>query len=116
MSVSPNWQPIVFILGMCVVAIGVLIFAGPWMLAKLRGKAVPGRIVDTKQKRKADAQASDETVEYNTDIIDSLIDAPPDFVLRVLKIGVSRDCAKGMWIQELVKDRKPTAKAKGGAV
>jgi len=82
---------------------GASLFAGPpvfkFAKSKLSGKVIgPNRL--------ADAPPPEGAVEYVQDITDALLGASAETVLECIRNGLTRDAARSVRIQELLKEKE----------
>ncbi len=110
MSVAINWP---FVGGIALICLAPLIWFGPAIWRGLRSIMPQAAQTDgPTQRRSADAPAPPGAVEYIVDIEDALLGAPPEMVLQCLRNGMTRDAARSVRIQGLLKDDKPSSKGK----
>lgn len=100
MGVSLNWQPVIG--GLLLIAGAV--FAGvQWWRSRPAVQQVAQTSKPEKPGRSADAPAPAGAVEYIKDIEGALLGAPADMILECVRSGLSRDAARSVRIQGLLK-------------
>ena len=80
---------------------GASLFAGPPVYGFVKAK------LGKDKARPADAKAPAGAVEYVQDIENALLGASAETVLSCIRMGVSRDEARSVRIQELLQEQKP---------
>ena len=105
MNTSVNWW---LVGGIAFAMLVPALFAVPWLWQKIRSQAAQTDHTG-KPKRSADDPAPKGAVEYIVDIEGAMLGAPPELVLQCLRNGMSRDVARRVRIEGLLKRGEPTA-------